>query len=84
MSLQPELPGNKLREALIHQIGIGIDFMIDGQDFRGSGLSFNSCRASPMELSAESIRIQKEIKQIFDPLQILNPGKIFQANLRKD
>jgi len=35
MSLQPELPGNKLREALIHQIGIGIDFMIDGQEFPG-------------------------------------------------
>ncbi len=30
-----------------------------------------------MELSAESIRIQKEIKKIFDPHNILNPGKIF-------
>jgi len=30
-----------------------------------------------MELSAESIRLQKEIKRIFDPLHILNPGKIF-------
>ncbi|HPQ42599.1 MAG TPA: FAD-linked oxidase C-terminal domain-containing protein [Syntrophales bacterium] len=35
----------------------------------------------PMELSAESIRIQKEIKRIFDPQQILNPGKIFQGDL---
>ncbi len=32
----------------------------------------------PMELSDESIRIQKEIKRIFDPNMILNPGKIFQ------
>lgn len=31
----------------------------------------------PLELSRESIRIQKEIKGIFDPLHILNPGKIF-------
>ncbi len=31
----------------------------------------------PMELSTESIRIQKEIKRIFDPNMILNPGKIF-------
>lgn len=30
-----------------------------------------------MELSSESIRIQREIKRIFDPLNILNPGKIF-------
>lgn len=30
-----------------------------------------------MELSAESIRLQKEIKKIFDPLNIMNPGKIF-------
>ena len=30
-----------------------------------------------MELSAESIRIQTEIKKVFDPNMILNPGKIF-------
>ena len=31
----------------------------------------------PLELSAESIRMQKAIKEIFDPSGILNPGKIF-------
>jgi D-lactate dehydrogenase (cytochrome) len=30
-----------------------------------------------MELSAESIRLQTEIKKVFDPNRILNPGKIF-------
>ena len=30
-----------------------------------------------MELSAENIRLQIEIKKIFDPNMILNPGKIF-------
>jgi D-lactate dehydrogenase (cytochrome) len=30
-----------------------------------------------MELSAESIRLQSEIKKVFDPNMILNPGKIF-------
>jgi FAD/FMN-containing dehydrogenase len=30
-----------------------------------------------MELSAESIRLQTEIKKVFDPNMILNPGKIF-------
>jgi len=30
-----------------------------------------------MELSTESIRLQTEIKKVFDPNMILNPGKIF-------
>jgi glycolate oxidase subunit GlcD len=30
-----------------------------------------------MELSEESIRLQTEIKNVFDPNKILNPGKIF-------
>jgi D-lactate dehydrogenase (cytochrome) len=30
-----------------------------------------------MELSAESIRLQIEIKKVFDPNMILNPDKIF-------
>jgi D-lactate dehydrogenase (cytochrome) len=31
----------------------------------------------PMELSPESIRLQRAIKHLFDPNLILNPGKIF-------
>lgn len=31
----------------------------------------------PIELSPESIRLQREIKLLFDPNLILNPGKIF-------
>jgi len=31
----------------------------------------------PLELSPESLRLQKEIKNVFDPNQILNPDKIF-------
>jgi len=30
-----------------------------------------------LELSDQSIQLQREIKKIFDPLNILNPGKIF-------
>jgi len=33
-----------------------------------------------MELSAESIRLQREIKRLFDPNLILNPGKIFEIS----
>ena len=41
------------------------------------GIGVAKRRYLPLELSAESIRIQKEIKNIFDPFHILNPGKIF-------
>lgn len=35
----------------------------------------------PLELSPESMRLQKEIKRIFDPNYILNPGKIFEMDV---
>jgi D-lactate dehydrogenase (cytochrome) len=41
------------------------------------GIGVAKKRFLPLELSSESIRLQKEIKRIFDPLHILNPGKIF-------
>jgi D-lactate dehydrogenase (cytochrome) len=42
------------------------------------GIGIAKRRYLPMELSVESIRIQKALKDIFDPRQILNPGKIFE------
>ncbi|MDZ7336096.1 MAG: FAD/FMN-containing dehydrogenase, partial [candidate division KSB1 bacterium] len=33
-----------------------------------------------LELSPRSIQLQREIKRVFDPLNILNPGKIFPLN----
>lgn len=41
------------------------------------GIGFTKKPYIAMELSPESIRLQKEIKKIFDPLNIMNPGKIF-------
>lgn len=41
------------------------------------GIGFAKKRFLPLELSAESICLQKKIKNIFDPLHILNPAKIF-------
>jgi FAD/FMN-containing dehydrogenase len=36
----------------------------------------------PMVLDPRVIELQRQIKQMFDPLNILNPGKIFPtANL---
>jgi D-lactate dehydrogenase (cytochrome) len=31
----------------------------------------------PLELSPESMRLQKDIKLLFDPNLIMNPGKLF-------
>jgi len=42
------------------------------------GIGTAKKRFLPLELSPESIRIQKEIKRLFDPQFILNPGKIFE------
>lgn len=36
-----------------------------------------------MELDATSIKIMQQLKTLFDPKQILNPGKIFPATLKE-
>ena len=41
------------------------------------GIGITKQQFLSMELSAESIRIQKAIKDILDPHRVLNPGKIF-------
>ncbi|MCE5334843.1 MAG: FAD-binding protein [Desulfobacteraceae bacterium] len=41
------------------------------------GIGVVKKRFLPMELSGEVIRIQKEIKRVFDPNMILNPDKLF-------
>jgi len=42
------------------------------------GVGLVKKRFLPLELSPVSVRIQNEIKNTFDPLRILNPGKIFE------
>jgi glycolate oxidase len=41
------------------------------------GVGIAKRRFLPLELSLESIRLQRAIKHLFDPNLILNPGKIF-------
>lgn len=44
------------------------------------GIGVAKMRFLPLELSPESIRIQRGIKRLFDPQMILNPGKIFKES----
>ncbi len=46
------------------------------------GIGAAKRRFLPLELSSESIRLQREIKRLFDPQLILNPGKIFEMDER--
>ncbi|RPH42912.1 MAG: FAD/FMN-containing dehydrogenase, partial [Desulfobulbaceae bacterium] len=41
------------------------------------GIGIAKAQYLPMELSANSIALQRSIKELFDPNLILNPGKIF-------
>lgn len=43
------------------------------------GIGTSKAQFLPLELSATSIEVMKRIKHLFDPLNILNPGKIFPA-----
>jgi D-lactate dehydrogenase (cytochrome) len=42
------------------------------------GIGIAKAEYLPMELTAESITLQKGIKKLFDPNMVLNPGKIFK------
>ena len=41
------------------------------------GIGTAKSKFLPLELNPATIRAMKGIKQLFDPLNILNPGKIF-------
>lgn len=45
------------------------------------GIGAAKKRFLPLELSSESIRLQRDIKRLFDPHGILNPGKIFESGV---
>ena len=45
------------------------------------GIGYIKKKYVPLELSAVSLAIQKKIKQVLDPLNIMNPEKIFPGSL---
>lgn len=56
---------------------LGRVLAMDGTISGEHGIGLVKRRFMAMELSSESLRIQKEIKRVFDPNGILNPGKLF-------
>ena len=63
-----------IREALERVLALG--GTISGEH----GIGAAKMRFLAMELSRESIRIQRGMKHLFDPHMILNPGKIFEES----
>ncbi len=51
---------------------------LDGTLSGEHGIGMMKRKYLPLELSPESIRLQRRIKGLFDPQGILNPGKVFQ------
>jgi D-lactate dehydrogenase (cytochrome) len=57
----------------ILKLALSMGGTISGE--HGIGMMKRKCLS--MEMSAESIRLQRRIKTLFDPQGILNPGKVF-------
>lgn len=57
---------------------LGLVLTMGGTITGEHGVGIEKRRFVPLELAPESIRIQKEIKRVFDPLNVLNPGKLFE------
>jgi len=55
----------------------GIVFGLGGTISGEHGIGSKRASYMPIVMSPELIALQKRIKQVFDPLNILNPGKIF-------
>jgi glycolate oxidase len=52
---------------------------LDGTISGEHGIGLTKKQYLGMELSDVSIKVMKEIKDVFDPKGILNPGKMFPA-----
>ena len=73
----PGRPGEVERahaaERLLFEGVVALEGAISGEH----GIGFAKARFLDLELSPDEIALMKRIKQAFDPLGILNPGKIF-------
>jgi FAD/FMN-containing dehydrogenase len=60
-------------EQVLFEGVVALDGSISGEH----GIGFAKARFLPIELSPDEIALMKRVKHAFDPLGILNPGKIF-------
>ncbi len=60
-------------ETVLFEGVVALEGSISGEH----GIGFAKARFLPIELSPQDIALMKRVKQAFDPLGILNPGKIF-------
>lgn len=77
LNITSDNPGQMARieegiEAVLAEV-LSMDGTISGEH----GIGCAKTRFLRMELSKDIIRLQREIKRIFDPNMILNPGKLF-------
>lgn len=64
--------GEQAKERLF-QFTISIDGTLSGEH----GIGITKSKFLPLELNPATITVMKQIKTLFDPLNIMNPGKIF-------
>jgi glycolate oxidase len=76
---KPETPMEAWKEKLplilteLYEVVFRLGGTISGEH----GIGFKRASYLPIVMSPGLIALQKRIKQVFDPLNILNPGKIF-------
>jgi glycolate oxidase len=73
--ISDEIWKNNLENAIyeIFELTVSLGGTISGEH----GIGYTQKKYLPIALSKEEINLMKSIKHLFDPLNILNPGKIF-------
>ncbi len=75
---RPEMPAERWEEILpeiLHELYVAVA-RLGGTISGEHGIGSKRARYLPLVMSPELIALQRRIKQAFDPLNILNPGKI--------
>jgi len=63
--------GNRAKEKIFHHV-LGLAGTLSGEH----GIGSVKAPYLPLELHEENIRVMRAVKKLFDPLNILNPGKM--------
>ena len=71
--MSSKVPVNSNWSTLIFEATVKLEGTISGEQ----GIWLTKKEFNDMELSEVSIKLMKEVKNVFDPKGIMNPGKIF-------